>query len=261
MKVDKSKDDGKVTPRTPFPGGLAKPALRALAAAGYSHLEQLATVREAELLQLHGLGANSIRILGEALKKLGQSFAVSEPTPSDEAPRNFDDLWSADRVKQNTAFKQVIAITSRPVDWANDVWDEVLANLTHKDNHNRAIAAQVLCNLAKSDRSNRMLHDFPALFAVTGDERFVTARHCLQALWKVGAAGKEQQRLLLTALEKQFNNCVTHKNCTLIRYDVIKCLRDLYDAVNDDNIRALAHRLIDSEQDLKYRKKYSAIWR
>jgi hypothetical protein len=125
----------------------------------------------------------------------------------------------------------------------------------------RAIAAQVLCDLAESDRSNRMLHDFPALFAVTGDERFVTARHCLQALWKVGAAGKEQQRLLLTALEKQFNNCVTHKNCTLIRYDVIKCLRDLYDAVNDDNIRVLAHRLIDSEQNLKYRKKYSAIWR
>jgi hypothetical protein len=106
-----------------------------------------------------------------------------------------------------------------------------------------------------------MLHDFPALFAVTGDERFVTARHCLQALWKVGAAGKEQQRLLLTALETQFNNCVTHKNCTLIRYDVIKWLRDLYDAVNDDNIRVLAHRLIDSEQNLKYRKKYSAIWR
>jgi hypothetical protein len=98
-----------------------------------------------------------------------------------------------------------------------------------------------------------MLHDFSALFAVTSDERFVTARHCLQALWKVGAAGKEQQRLLLTALEKQFNNYVTHKNCTLIRYDVIKCLRDLYDAVNDDNIRVLAHRLIDSEQDLKYR--------
>ena len=80
----------------------------------------------------------------------------------------------------------------------------MLANLTHQDNHNRAIAAQVLCNLAKSDDSNRMLRDFHTLFAVTGDERFVTARHCLQALWKVGAAGKEQQKLLMTALEKRY---------------------------------------------------------
>ena len=42
-------------------------------------------------------------------------------------------------------------LTSQPVDWADDVWEEVVANLTHKDNHNRAIAAQVLCNLARSD--------------------------------------------------------------------------------------------------------------
>jgi hypothetical protein len=106
-----------------------------------------------------------------------------------------------------------------------------------------------------------MLHDFPVLFAVTGDERFVTARHRLQSLWKVGAVGEEQQRLLLTALEKQFNNCVTHKNCILIRYDVSTCMLYLYDIVNDDNIRVLSHRLIDLEQDLKYRKKFSAIWR
>ena len=40
----------------------------------------------------------------------------------------------------------------------------------------------------------RMLKDFDKLLAVTKDERFVTARHCLQSLWKVGAAGPEQRR-------------------------------------------------------------------
>ncbi|MSR59878.1 MAG: hypothetical protein EXS05_19940 [Planctomycetaceae bacterium] len=176
-------------------------------------------------------------------------------------PVTFADLWSADRAKQNKAFHQVITVTSQPVDWAYEVWDDALANLIHKDNHNRAIAAQVLCNLAKSDGSKRMLRDFAALFAVTGDERFVTARHCLQSLWKVGVAGKEQQKLLVTALENRFNDCVTHKNWTLIRYDIIKCLRDLFDAVNDDQIGRLARRLIDSEEDLKYRKKYATLWR
>jgi len=105
---------------------------------------------------------------------------VQDSDPTSAVPKNFPDLWSADRARQGTAFHEIIAITSRPVNWANDVWDEVVANLTHKDNHNRAIAAQVLCNLATSDASKRILHDFRTLFAVTGDERFVTARHCLQ---------------------------------------------------------------------------------
>ena len=55
---------------------------------------------------------------------------------------------------------------------------------TNLDNHNRAIAAQVLCNLAKSDPQYRMLKDFGALLAVIKDERFVTARHCMQAVKK-----------------------------------------------------------------------------
>src|SRR5688572_33171530 len=97
-----------------------------------------------------------------------------------------NNLWSDDRDLQNTAYYNIIEITDKTVDWAYMVWDNVLANLTHKDNHNRAIAAQLLCNLAKSDPENRILHDFDKLLEVTKDKRFVTARHCLQSLWKVG---------------------------------------------------------------------------
>ena len=81
----------------------------------------------------------------------GKTDNEQESISKTAVPMNFADLWSADREKQNQAFQQVIEITSQPVDWAYDVWDEVVANLTHKDNHNRAIAAQVLCNLARSD--------------------------------------------------------------------------------------------------------------
>src|SRR4030065_6261 len=95
---------------------------------------------------------------------------------------NLDNLWSEDREMQNKAFFQILEATDKPVDWAYDVWDEMIANLSHKDNHNRAIAAQILCNLAKSDPRNRMLRDLDALLAVTRDERFVTAQHCLQSM-------------------------------------------------------------------------------
>ena len=170
-------------------------------------------------------------------------------------------LHSADRDLQNQAFFATIEATNQPVAWAYEVWDELVVNLRHKDNHERAIAAQVLCNLAKSDPNKRMLRDFDALLAVTKDERFVTARHCLQALWKVGAAGKEQQQRLVDGLTGRFHECIAEKNCTLIRYDIIQSLRNVYDAVQDETIKVKALALIETETDLKYRKKYATVWR
>lgn len=80
---------------------------------------------------------------------------------------NLYNLRSEDRETQNKAFFYILEVTGKPVDWAYEVWDEMVENLRHKDNHRRAIAAQVLCNLAKSDPKNRMLKDFDALLAVT----------------------------------------------------------------------------------------------
>jgi hypothetical protein len=174
---------------------------------------------------------------------------------------NLNNLWSSDRDLQNQAFTAILKATDKPVDWAYEVWDEVVANLSHPDNHNRAIAAQVLCNLAKSDPKGRILKDFDALLAVTRDERFVTARHCLQVLWKVGAAGKKQQKRLVDGLAVRFAECTTEKNCTLIRYDISQSLRNLYDAAHDETVRERALELIETEPDLKYRKKYAGLWR
>lgn len=117
-----------------------------------------------------------------------------------------DALHSTDKEVQNRAFHSILEATAEPVDWAYEVWDEMVETLRHKDNHQRAIAAQVLCNLAKSDPENRMLKDFNALLAVTKDERFVTARHCHQSIWRVGAAGKKQQKMLVDGLALRFKS-------------------------------------------------------
>jgi hypothetical protein len=172
-----------------------------------------------------------------------------------------DNLFTSDRDLQNQAYAAVIEATNTPVDWAYDVWAMMLANLTDKDNHNRAIAAQVLCNLAKSDPDSRMLKDFDTLLAVTKDTRFVTARHCLQNIWKVGTAGTRLQQTLLAGLERRFNECGSEKNCTLIRYDIIQGLRNLYDVVKDEAIKMQAMALIATEPDIKYRKKYATMWK
>jgi hypothetical protein len=172
-----------------------------------------------------------------------------------------DNLTSEDRQLQNKAYLYLLEETTRPVAWAYDVWDEMIKNLKHKDNHVRAIAAQVLCNLAKSDPNKRMLNDCDALLSVTRDERFVTARHCMQSLWKIGVVGEEQRKKLTEGLTRRFNECTTEKNCTLIRYDILQGLRKLYEEVNDEHIRQRALDLIETEKDLKYRKKYATLWK
>jgi hypothetical protein len=172
-----------------------------------------------------------------------------------------NNLWTDDRDRQNKAYYYVLEATDKPVDWAYEVWDELLANLSHKDNHNRAIAAQVLCNLAKSDPKNGILKDFDKLLAVTEDERFVTARHCLQSLWKVGVAGNKQRKIYMEGLERRFKECITEKNCTLIRYDILQSMRNVYDVVKDEEVKEKALELIKTEGDLKYRKKYASLWK
>jgi len=179
----------------------------------------------------------------------------------DNIRTKFDEVRSTDKQVQNDAFFYLIEATEKPVDWAYDVWDEMLSDLSHSDNHRRAIAAQILCNLANSDPDNRMQHDFPALLAVTDDERFVTARHCLQAIWKVGLAGQAQQLQVVNGLAKRFQDCLDEKNYTLIRFDIIQGLRNLYDVVKDETIKQTALDLIETEADLKYRKKYAKVWK
>jgi hypothetical protein len=61
-----------------FPANLSNPARRALAGAGYSRLEQLTQVTEADLLKLHGLGPKTIRQLRDAFAVRGLAFKTAE---------------------------------------------------------------------------------------------------------------------------------------------------------------------------------------
>ena len=63
---------------TDFPAGIGKPAQRALAGAGYTRLEELTTVTEAELRKLHGMGPKAVGVLRNALAARGLSFAAGK---------------------------------------------------------------------------------------------------------------------------------------------------------------------------------------
>ena len=175
--------------------------------------------------------------------------------------RLIDAIQSGDAELQGQSFQTLVTETAEPVEWAYEVWDQLLGLLKHKDNRCRAIAAQILCRLAVSDPEQRMVGGIPALLDVIRDERFVTARHCLQTLWRVGVAGKRQREVLVEGLTGRFHECATEKNCTLIRYDIIECLRKIQDQAGDELTRVRALELIETEKDLKYRKKYLSRWK
>ena len=61
-----------------FPAGLSQPALRALSAAGYTRLDQLTKIKEADLLKLHGMGPKAIELLRSALEADGRPFADTD---------------------------------------------------------------------------------------------------------------------------------------------------------------------------------------
>lgn len=171
------------------------------------------------------------------------------------------DLQSQDKKAQDRAFNTLMQATHDPVDWAYALWDDLVRLLSRGDNRQRAIASQVLCNLAKSDAEERMLTDFDALLAVTRDEKFVTARHCLQSLWKVGISGDRQRARVLAGLEQRYRACVSEKNSTLIRYDILQNFKHIFEHSQDASVKAKALELINEEADPKYRKKYASIWK
>jgi hypothetical protein len=57
-----------------LPTNIGAPATRALTAAGYTELGQLAGVPAAELDRLHGVGPKALRLLQEALQQRGMSL-------------------------------------------------------------------------------------------------------------------------------------------------------------------------------------------
>ena len=53
---------------------IGRPATQALAVIGVTTLAQVARMSEKELLALHGVGPNAVRILREALAERGKAF-------------------------------------------------------------------------------------------------------------------------------------------------------------------------------------------
>lgn len=178
-----------------------------------------------------------------------------------EIAEKLEIIKSNDKKPRANAYMDLMKVTNEKVEWTYEVWDDLLDLLKEGDNHQCSIAAQLLANLTKSDTENRMQKDLDKLIQGTKDEKFVTARHTLQNLWRVGLGTSEIRKQLVNELENRYKECAEEKNGTLIRYDICVVLRKLYDNSNEDYILKKAIELIELEEDPKYRKKYQKVWK
>ena len=62
-------------------------------------------------------------------------------------------------------------------------------------------------------------------------------------------------------LTKYYKDCIKEKNCTLIRFDIITVLSKIYDQLKDDKVKHTALALIETEENIKYKKKYAGVWK
>ncbi|WP_314589871.1 hypothetical protein [Paenibacillus terrigena] len=65
----------KLTSPNDIPSGLSQPALRALANAGLTNLEQISKLSLKEFKNLHGIGPSAVRPIQEAMEAKGLSFS------------------------------------------------------------------------------------------------------------------------------------------------------------------------------------------
>lgn len=176
-----------------------------------------------------------------------------------------DAIADAGREAQGAAFMRLCALTEVPPAWAPAVWGEVLALLDHRNNRTRAIAGQLLARIAPAMPVTMVLTDLPRLVEATRDPQFVTGRHILQALARVGAAPAEVRARLATLLAERFAACADEKNATLVRFDIQTVLRALHDRAADEaeatRIRQAALDLVLLEPDPKYARKYLGCWK
>lgn len=81
-----------------FPSGVAQPALRALVAAGFTTLDQLAQVTEEQLAELHGMGPKAIKTLRAGLNEKGLDLKKNHQgkydLPKPSGTTNIDDYIS-----------------------------------------------------------------------------------------------------------------------------------------------------------------------
>lgn len=186
---------------------------------------------------------------------------MSKATIPAEVTSAIANLASGDLSTHGEAYEFLLLATEDSARWADAACAEIAPLMKHKDGRVRSIAGQMLCALSPNASRKTVAAALDDLMAATHDKAFVTARHVLLALWRVGKADTQLRSKLVKRLRARFVESSREKNSTLIRYDIACVLRRLFDETGDAAVKSTTLALIELEPDAKYRKKYAGAWK
>lgn len=164
----------------------------------------------------------------------------------------FIDLESKENKTRHHAFSKLIEISDSKVEWVYDKWHDLLSKLESSNSFHRSIGLMLLANLCKSDEDNWFSDIIEKYISFFNDEKFITARQCIQNVWKIAIENEAYSQLIVEKLaETYFDNRHNSKHPKLIKQDVISSLREISNQTKDKGIKEKASTLIESENDQK----------
>lgn len=172
----------------------------------------------------------------------------------------FENLASNDDKLRYAAFKEILELTEKKVKWIYDKFYLLTEKLSSENSYQRSIGFMVLANLCKSDDENRIQPLLPVLLKQLNDEKFITSRQSIQAVWKFALNNEAMKSFVLKSLGNEFydnRHLSTHGN--LIKQDIIGSIKLIADNANDVKILSLISDLITEENDPKLQKVLKKI--
>jgi hypothetical protein len=157
------------------------------------------------------------------------------------------------------AFRRLMSITEEPVPWIYEAWDELTGKFKSDNSYQRTIAMNLFCNLSRCDSQKRIVEILPQLLALTEDEKFITRRQTMQALWKVAWFEPELLGPVVDKYIERFSTCVKEEHPNLLQRDIVQALLTLAELRNDTELSKKVNQLIESEPDPKARKALVAL--
>ena len=178
-----------------------------------------------------------------------------------EIDKLFELLESKTDSLRYEAFKKLLAITDKKVKWIYDKWFALVKKLSSENSFQRSIGLLLLANLAKSDSENRFAKIIDDYLLHINDEKFITARQCIQNIWRIATGLKiHEQKIIDALIGSYYENLHLKTHGNLIKQDIILSLTEIYKHNKDKKLAAVIDSFIEEENDIKLKKILSKVF-
>lgn len=177
-----------------------------------------------------------------------------------ELDKLFIELESKNDKIRFPAFKKIHEMTNKKVKWIYDKWFVLIEKTNSENSFQRSIGLTLLANLAKSDTENRFEKIIDDYLKHFDDEKFITARLCIQNVWKIAVANKKLLKKIIGNLESSYSeNSHLNTHANLIKQDIIGSLAKISVLGKNKNAAELIESFIENENDIKFQKALRGV--